>query len=191
MALLIAGAARLQENQAEAGRRRQREAVEEARAIAERRRTDSVELVVRVAADSANRLTPPLALDSTIHASGIAIEHPVVHDRVVRFVLDSAERTVRIVKRDRPKLVLAERLLASVTPVRQVDVDRLARLKTASAAASRQFAVDSARSEQRRARRAASLPPSGATARCRDGTYSFSRSRRGACSHHGGVAMWL
>src|SRR6266540_815623 len=28
-------------------------------------------------------------------------------------------------------------------------------------------------------------PPPGATARCRDGTYSFSQSRRGTCSHHG------
>ena len=34
-------------------------------------------------------------------------------------------------------------------------------------------------------------PPAGASARCRDGTYSFSRSRRGTCSHHGGVARWL
>jgi len=33
--------------------------------------------------------------------------------------------------------------------------------------------------------------PAGATAKCRDGTYSFSRSRRGTCSHHGGVAIWL
>lgn len=33
--------------------------------------------------------------------------------------------------------------------------------------------------------------PSGASAQCRDGTYSSSRSRRGTCSHHGGVATWL
>lgn len=33
--------------------------------------------------------------------------------------------------------------------------------------------------------------PAGASARCRDGTFSFSRSRRGTCSHHGGVEMWL
>jgi resuscitation-promoting factor RpfB len=33
--------------------------------------------------------------------------------------------------------------------------------------------------------------PRGATAQCRDGTYSFSKSRRGTCSHHGGVAKWL
>ena len=33
--------------------------------------------------------------------------------------------------------------------------------------------------------------PAGATARCRDGTYSFSAHRAGTCSHHGGVAAWL
>lgn len=32
--------------------------------------------------------------------------------------------------------------------------------------------------------------PSGATARCGDGSLSFSASRRGTCSHHGGVAEW-
>lgn len=36
-----------------------------------------------------------------------------------------------------------------------------------------------------------SSAPAGATALCKDGTYSFSRSRRGTCSHHGGVAKWL
>ena len=33
--------------------------------------------------------------------------------------------------------------------------------------------------------------PAGATARCVDGTYSFSQHRSGTCSHHGGVAEWL
>ncbi len=32
--------------------------------------------------------------------------------------------------------------------------------------------------------------PAGATALCNDGTYSFSQSRRGTCSHHGGVSVW-
>ena len=32
--------------------------------------------------------------------------------------------------------------------------------------------------------------PQGATAKCRDNTYSQSRDHRGACSHHGGVASW-
>jgi len=33
--------------------------------------------------------------------------------------------------------------------------------------------------------------PRGATALCNDGTYSFSRNRRGTCSGHGGVRKWL
>jgi hypothetical protein len=33
--------------------------------------------------------------------------------------------------------------------------------------------------------------PQGATAQCGDGSYSSSQSRRGTCSHHGGVAKWL
>jgi hypothetical protein len=33
--------------------------------------------------------------------------------------------------------------------------------------------------------------PAGASAQCRDGSYSFSRSHRGTCSGHGGVAAWL
>lgn len=34
-------------------------------------------------------------------------------------------------------------------------------------------------------------PPMGATAKCSDGTYSFSQHHRGTCSHHGGVISWL
>jgi hypothetical protein len=33
--------------------------------------------------------------------------------------------------------------------------------------------------------------PPGATAQCRDGTYSFSKHHSGTCSSHGGVARWL
>ena len=33
--------------------------------------------------------------------------------------------------------------------------------------------------------------PAGATAKCKDGTYSFSKTRSGTCSRHGGVAQWL
>jgi hypothetical protein len=33
--------------------------------------------------------------------------------------------------------------------------------------------------------------PQGATAQCRDGSYSFSRHRSGTCSGHGGVGNWL
>jgi Protein of unknown function (DUF3761) len=37
----------------------------------------------------------------------------------------------------------------------------------------------------------ADSPPAGATAQCTDGTYSYSTTRSGTCSHHGGVATWL
>ena len=33
--------------------------------------------------------------------------------------------------------------------------------------------------------------PAGATAKCRDGTWSMSKTHSGSCSHHGGVASWL
>ena len=33
--------------------------------------------------------------------------------------------------------------------------------------------------------------PAGASAQCRDGTYSFNQHRSGTCSHHGGVTEWL
>ena len=32
--------------------------------------------------------------------------------------------------------------------------------------------------------------PEGATAKCKDGTFSHSKTHTGACSHHGGVAEW-
>src|SRR5438477_80801 len=35
-----------------------------------------------------------------------------------------------------------------------------------------------------------SSDPSGATAKCRDGTYSYSEHASGTCSHHGGVSRW-
>jgi hypothetical protein len=37
----------------------------------------------------------------------------------------------------------------------------------------------------------AATAPSGATAQCKDGTYSFSQHRQGTCSGHHGVAQWL
>ena len=32
--------------------------------------------------------------------------------------------------------------------------------------------------------------PAGATAHCRDGSWSFSEHHSGTCSHHGGVGEW-
>jgi hypothetical protein len=36
-----------------------------------------------------------------------------------------------------------------------------------------------------------SSDPTGATAKCGDGTYSYSQHASGTCSHHGGVARWI
>jgi len=38
---------------------------------------------------------------------------------------------------------------------------------------------------------AATGGPAGATAKCKDGTFSSSKVHSGSCSHHGGVASWL
>jgi Protein of unknown function (DUF3761) len=40
-------------------------------------------------------------------------------------------------------------------------------------------------------RTAGGIDPPGATAKCKDGTYSKSQHRAGTCSSHGGVAEWL
>jgi hypothetical protein len=37
----------------------------------------------------------------------------------------------------------------------------------------------------------APIKPRGATARCKNRTWSFSQNRRGTCSHHKGVAYWV
>lgn len=44
---------------------------------------------------------------------------------------------------------------------------------------------------RRPVRTMSSQAPPGASAQCRDGSYSFSAHHRGTCSHHGGVAQWL
>ena len=41
------------------------------------------------------------------------------------------------------------------------------------------------------AKTSSNTDPTGATAQCKDGTYSHSKHHTGACSHHGGVAQWL
>jgi hypothetical protein len=88
---------------------------------------------------------------------------------------------------------VAERYLRRGEPVARAEAlpaDALAPAREGRAARPpRPAAPAAARGASVEARRRAS--PAGASARCRDGTYSYSRSRRGTCSHHGGVAVWL
>ena len=39
--------------------------------------------------------------------------------------------------------------------------------------------------------KASNTDPTGATGKCKDGTYTHSKTHSGACSHHGGVASWI
>jgi hypothetical protein len=41
------------------------------------------------------------------------------------------------------------------------------------------------------ARAQSNAAPKDATAKCKDGTYSTAKTKRGACSGHGGIATWL
>lgn len=53
------------------------------------------------------------------------------------------------------------------------------------------LAAKSATSDVKQAAKSANNDAAGATAKCKDGTYSHAASRQGACSRHGGVAEWL
>jgi hypothetical protein len=58
-----------------------------------------------------------------------------------------------------------------------------------SAAASK--AAPAATAAPKAAASAGNTDPTGATAKCKDGTYSKSKHHEGSCSHHGGVAEFL
>jgi hypothetical protein len=61
----------------------------------------------------------------------------------------------------------------------------------ATTAAGPAAAKSSTASKSTPASTASNTDPSGATAKCKDGTYSKSQHRSGTCSSHGGVAEWL
>ena len=59
------------------------------------------------------------------------------------------------------------------------------------AAAPRTTMAPAPRASTGAAANTAAVAPGQATARCRDGTLSYSQHRSGSCSRHGGVAAWL
>lgn len=71
-------------------------------------------------------------------------------------------------------------------------IQKASKAKPATAAAPATTAAKSATASKSAPTAAASnTDPTGATAKCKDGTYSKSAHRSGTCSSHGGVAEWL
>jgi hypothetical protein len=62
---------------------------------------------------------------------------------------------------------------------------------TAPAAPAATAAKSSTATKSAPTAKAGNTDPTGATAKCKDGTYSKSAHRSGTCSSHGGVAEWL
>jgi hypothetical protein len=62
---------------------------------------------------------------------------------------------------------------------------------TASTATPAAAAKQSTASRSAPSGTASNTDPTGATAKCKDGTYSKSQHHSGTCSKHGGVAEWL
>lgn len=53
-----------------------------------------------------------------------------------------------------------------------------------------QSAVQSKQKGKKKSGNSSQTAPKNATAKCKDGTYSYAKRHQGACSHHGGVAEW-
>lgn len=184
---------------------------EVARIAAEQaRRADSARFVVAV--DSGRTLSSKRAwqLDSDLHAAPFTVAHDSVHRRVASLRLDSTARILKRAAKNGAYLATARQLLVDVSPPLTASQERrqtalsseLTRLDRRYARLAQQGAAR-ARANQARANTfqpsqpgrttspGRSTGPSGASALCRDGTYSYSPSRRGTCSRHGGVAQWL
>lgn len=71
----------------------------------------------------------------------------------------------------------------------KADVKADTKAAKTTARAETKVAAKSAKAESKTS--ASATDANGATAKCKDGTYSHAANRRGACSKHGGVADWL
>jgi hypothetical protein len=76
----------------------------------------------------------------------------------------------------------------SAPPVRPIPSP--ATTKAAPGAAPKTSADAGTRLPEKPVKVAPAGAPEGATAKCKDGTFSHSKTHTGACSHHGGVAEW-
>jgi len=75
---------------------------------------------------------------------------------------------------------------ASVAPAASANVAANASMKTPAPKSNKMKADASTSSGE-----SVNNDPAGATAKCKDGTYSHAKTHQGACSRHGGVAQWL
>ncbi|WP_340609065.1 DUF3761 domain-containing protein [Xenorhabdus bharatensis] len=64
-------------------------------------------------------------------------------------------------------------------------------VKNKTGSLEKQVQKNSKKSTKKTKKRKATPTKAVNTALCKDGTYSKSKSRKGACSRHGGVAKWL
>jgi hypothetical protein len=139
--------------------------------------------------------------DSLAHSPVVLYDHATEMLKVKNY--SSALLTFEQIVTRHPQSLEAQAAKSTIPGIQKtiakIELDRLAQEKRQQAQwereqrqkrqleeRQRQIEVRKKRMEERR-----SLVPTGASARCRDGTFSFSRSRRGTCSHHGGVAQWF
>jgi len=73
----------------------------------------------------------------------------------------------------------------------KADTKAAVKADTKTTKAADKLAAKSAMADVKQSAKSASTDAAGATAKCKDGTYSHAASRQGACSRHGGVAEWL
>jgi hypothetical protein len=168
-------------------------------ATAAKRLADSTALADRIEDSTDRTHAELLALDAEVHGSSFALPHSGLHTAATRARLDSAASVLRLATTSAALLLTARQLLATGVDTALTAehrrhaqlLSRAERLATSQADRARQ---EKAAQERRVARLSAQRRPAaprGATARCRDGTYSYSATRRGTCSRHGGVASWL
>ena len=125
-------------------------------------------------------------------------------DRSDTLLLTPSNTTPKVVSSPAPRLLRGQLFGTSPStvvrsPAEQAELDRffkgLADAKRAEEAAAKaaeeKRAVDTFLASLARTTTTVKPAPLGATARCKDGTHSFSQNRSGTCSGHGGVAQWL
>jgi hypothetical protein len=89
------------------------------------------------------------------------------------------------------KAAKAKPATAAATPTPAATAPAAAAAPAAAPAASTTAAKSSTATKSAPTTAASNTDPTGATAKCKDGTYSKSTHHSGTCSSHGGVAEWL